>query len=202
VTASAARLERLKGFLPELPAARRKRYVEALGLSAYDAGVLCASRPVADFFEAVVRVSGRPKEAANWIANDVLGALGDAEIGASIDELPLRPHDLAELIELVVEGRVNHNAGRTVLREMMKGGRRAKELVLELGLQQVGDPAAIEAWCRAALAGREKIAADVKAGNEKAVGALIGPVMQASGGKADPKLVRATLLRLIREGGA
>jgi aspartyl-tRNA(Asn)/glutamyl-tRNA(Gln) amidotransferase subunit B len=197
----AAFLERQKGFVPELPTARRARWVASLGLSEYDAGVLGASRTMADFFEAVCRAGAPPKDAANWVANDVAALLGDAQLGrGTLDELELRPHALAELVELVAAGRLSHAAGRKVLRAMVESGKRAKDLAAELGLEQVRDAGAIEGFCREALAAKPQIAEQVRAGNEKALGALIGPALAASQGRADPQLVRETLLRLIAEG--
>jgi aspartyl-tRNA(Asn)/glutamyl-tRNA(Gln) amidotransferase subunit B len=194
-------LERQRADLPELPAARRARYVADLGLSPYDAGVLTASRALADFFEASARLAGSPKEAANWIGNQVLRHLGDPEVAAdTVDELPFKPFDLAELIGLVEAGRVSHNAGREILRAMFDRPVGALQLMRELELEQVDDAGELEAWCREALAGRPDAAADVRAGKEKALGALMGPVMQASKGRANPGAVRETLLRLIREG--
>lgn len=199
VSVDAAFLERQRSFLPELPAARRSRYRESLGLSVYDAGVLTAERAVADFFEAIVRVSGKPKEAANWVTNEVLRAFSDPEMDArSIDELKIRPNDVAEVIAFVDKGKLNNNSGRTLLRAMMKTGQRAKVLVDELGLAQVQDSGQIESWCRTALVGKDKIIADVKAGKEQALNALLGPVMKESKGSANPAIVKETLLRLIQ----
>ncbi len=201
VTVDEAFLERERALLPELPAARRARYQRELGLSEYDAGVLTADRGVADFFEATARLSGRPKDAANWIANEVLRALGDDEFAATtVDELPVRPHDLSELIALVTGGTIHTKAGRQVIREMLATGEPAGEVVARLGLEQVEDEGQLEAWCRDALVGKDAIAEDVRAGKDKALGALIGPVMQASGGKANPQKVREILKRLILEG--
>lgn len=200
ITVTESFLERQRSLLPELPAARRERYVRELGLSVYDADVLIADRAVADFFEAASRLSGRPKDAANWISNEVLRALGDAQFDAtSIDELPIKPNDLAELIQLVAKGTIHTAAARTVLREMLQSGAAASAVVERLGLEQVEDTAQLEDWCRAALLGKDAIIADVKDGKEKALGALIGPVMQASGGKANPQKVREILKRLILE---
>jgi aspartyl-tRNA(Asn)/glutamyl-tRNA(Gln) amidotransferase subunit B len=193
-------IEKQRGFLPELPAARRERYRESFGLSDYDAGVLVADRVVADFFEMAVRVSKKPKECANWITNEMLRALGEPEVGvASVDEMGMRPSDLAEMIDLIEQGAIHNNAGRQLIRAMMKTGRKAELLVEELGLAQVEDPGAIEAWCREALVGKDKIIADVRAGKTNAINALLGPVMKSSGGKANPQAVRETLLRLIGE---
>jgi aspartyl-tRNA(Asn)/glutamyl-tRNA(Gln) amidotransferase subunit B len=191
-------LEKQRGFLPELPAERRERYQKGFGLSPYDAGVLVADRGIADFFEMAARVSGKPKECANWITNEVLRAFGDPEVGVTnVDEMQMRPSDLGELIGLIEKGVIHNNAGRQLVRAMMKTGKKAELLVEDLGLAQVQDTQAIEGWCRDALAGKEKIIADVKAGKTNAINALLGPVMKTSGGKANPQVVRDTLLRLI-----
>ena len=198
LTASEAFVEEQRGYLPELPAARRERYQTQLGLSAYDAGVLTASRDVADFFEATTRLSKEPKEAANWISNEILRALAGDEVQAGlIDELPIKPFDLAELIELVGKGTLNSSGARTVLREMLKSGKAAGALVKELGLEQVQDDGQLEAWCQEALDARPEAAQQVREGKDKAIGALMGAVMQASAGKANPQKVREILLRLI-----
>jgi aspartyl-tRNA(Asn)/glutamyl-tRNA(Gln) amidotransferase subunit B len=198
-TISRERIERMRSHLPELPAARRKRYRESFGLSEYDAGVMASSRAVSDFFEAVVRHSNAPKDAANWIGNEVLALFAEATSGVkSIDELAFKPFDLAELIALVNGGQVNRPGGRAILRAMLASPKAPRELLRELGLEQVGASPELETWCREALAGKDKIVAEVRAGNDKALGALIGPVMKASGGKASPQAVRDTLLELIR----
>ena len=197
----AATLEAQRGLLPELPAARRGRYVGELGLSQYDAGVLTSERAVSDFFEATLRAGAAPKAAANWIANEVLRALGEDDVQAStFGELAFRPVELASLVALVDEGTLSNNAARKVLAHMLREGGEPRELVDALGLAQVSDSQAVEAWCREALAQRPQVAEAVRGGNEKAVGAAMGAVMGMSGGRADPGLVRQTLLRLIREG--
>jgi aspartyl-tRNA(Asn)/glutamyl-tRNA(Gln) amidotransferase subunit B len=196
-------LETQRRLLPELPAARRERYQRELGLSAYDAGVITASRDVSDFFEATARLSSQPKEACNWITNEVLRALSDDEYEATcIDELRIKPYYLSELLGLLSKGTVHSSAARQILREMLKTGKAAGELLLELGLEQVQDDGQLEGWCRDALEGREQIADQVREGNEKAIGALMGPVMQASKGKANPQKVREILLRLIQGEGS
>src|SRR5262249_27533848 len=137
-----------------------------------------------------------------WIANEVLRGLSDPEMPVkSIDEMLMKPSDLADMIALIEKGTINNNSGRKLVREMMKSGKSAKALVKELGLEQVQDTGQIEEWCRAALAGKDKIIADVKAGKEQALNALLGPVMKASKGSANPEVVKATLLRLIRASG-
>ena len=189
-----------RSALPELPARRRRRYTEDLGLTPYDAGVLTGSKDVSDFFEATIASGSSPKEAANWISNEVLRALGDEEIpGDNVVSLNVSPRGLAELISLVDEGTINNSAGRKVLRKMLVSGKDARALVEELGLQQVQDEGELEAWCREALVGKENVIADVKDGKTKALGALMGPIMKASKGRANPKRVQEILLRLIAD---
>jgi aspartyl-tRNA(Asn)/glutamyl-tRNA(Gln) amidotransferase subunit B len=196
-------LERERGTIPELPAARRARYVAELGLPEADAAVLTSERVVADFFEAAARLSQRPRECANWIQNELLRWVGGGSAPyPSFGEIPLKPFDLASVVAFVGEGRLSGQSAKKLLAEIARTGKSAKSLVQELGLEQVGDAAQIEAWCRAALAGQERIVADVRAGKAQALNALLGPVMRASGGKADAALVRATLLRLIGVAGS
>jgi aspartyl-tRNA(Asn)/glutamyl-tRNA(Gln) amidotransferase subunit B len=200
VHVDAAFLEKQRSFLPEMPALRRERYQKEMGLSPYDAGVLVADRALADFFEMAARVSKKPKECANWITNEVLRAFAEPEIGVkSVDEMLMKPADLAEMVDLIHRGVIHNNAGRQLLRAMMRTGKPAEVLVEEMGLAQVQDTGQIESWCREALAGKDKIVADVKAGKPNAINALLGPVMKASGGKANPQAVRETLLRLIEK---
>jgi aspartyl-tRNA(Asn)/glutamyl-tRNA(Gln) amidotransferase subunit B len=201
VHVDAAFIEKQRSFLPELPNSRRERYRTQMGLSAYDAGVLVSHRALADFFETAARVSKKPKECANWITNEILRAFGDPEVGvATVDEMLMKPSDLGEMIDLIEQGVISNNAGRQLLRAMMKTGRPAEVLVEELGLAQVQDTGSIEKWCRDALVGKDKIIADVKAGKPNAINALLGPVMKASGGKANPQVVRETLLAIIEKG--
>lgn len=199
VAVDGAFVERERHALPELPDARRARYVEELGLSEYDAGVLCGERAVADWFEMAARLSGRPKETANWVSNGVLRALGDDDVEAgSIDELAIKPQDVADLIAAIDAGRINKTSARDVLRHMIAKDRGVRDAIEDLGLKAV-DASELEAWCREALVGRDEVVRDVQAGKQKAIGALIGPVMQKSRGQADAQAVRATLLRLIEE---
>jgi len=197
VALDAGDVERARAGLPELPAERRARWKDELGLSSYDAGVLSATRALADFFEETARASGEPKEAANWLANDVAAALAAARVETP-GELGLTPERLAELIALVSDGALSRSGAKRVFAAMLTSDAAPERLVKELELAQVSDERTIEAWCRAALRGQERAAADVRGGEIKALGTLIGRVMKASDGRANPELVRATLLRLIK----
>ena len=202
VEIGAALLEQQRSCVPELPASRRARYAKELGIPAKEAAVLASERALADFFETAARVSGRPRECANWITNEVLRAFGDPALGIdSVDAMQMKPSDLGEMIELIERGVIHNNAGRQLVPAMMKTGKRAKELVAELGLAQVTDSGQIDRWCREALVGKDKIVADVKAGKPNAINALLGPVMKASGGKANPEVVKAKLLEILGKDG-
>ena len=191
-----AQIERERTELPEAPAARRARWQHELGLSAHDAGRLSSSRAVADLFEQTARLSGAPKEAANWIANDVAALAKTAPDGRG-DRPRLDAPRLAELIALVEKGTLSKAGAKDVLALLVERDESPAALVAELGLAQVNDAAEIEAWCRSALTEEPRAAADVRAGELKALGTLIGRVRKASGGRASPELVRATLLRLL-----
>jgi aspartyl-tRNA(Asn)/glutamyl-tRNA(Gln) amidotransferase subunit B len=188
-------LERERAALPESAGARRARWQAELGLSAYDAGVLTASRALADFFEECARLTGAPKESANWLANDVAAALRAA--GRELGETRLTPARLARLVELVRAGTLAKASARTVLGELLGGDETPDALVARLGLAAVDGGAELEGWCRAALAANAKAVADFRAGEERALGALIGAVMKASGGRASPAGVRAALGALL-----
>ena len=193
-----ALVERQRGFLPELPAARRARYQEELGLSAYDAGVLTGERATSEWFEGAVRAGAPPKAAANWVANELLGALADEDVpAADLDELPCTPRDLASLLGLIDGGELSTRGAREVFAALVRRGGDPRALVTELGLGQVSDAGEVEAWCQAAIEAKPDAAEAVRGGNDKALGALIGPAMQASHGRADPALVRQTLQRLL-----
>ncbi len=188
-----------RAALPEPPSSKKARYQRAHGLALELARVLTETRELADFYERTAELAP-PKAAANWIANDLLSALAERGLAAEdVARLGLSPERLAELVTLAEQGRLSMPSAREVLQKMIQSGRSAAELVRELGLEQVSDAGAIERWCRAALEGKEALAAEILSGNEKALGALVGPVMKASGGRANPKLVRETLLRLMRE---
>ena len=206
VTASPERVEAQRQLLPEMPVARRRRYGETWGISERDAAILTAERDVADFFEATVAAGPAHetcgRDAAKWITNDVLRALSGGGVAAtSIGELPVGPAQVARVIALVNAGEIQRKGGQLLLAELLAKGGDPDALVETIGLGAVGDDDQIRSWCRAALEGREAVAEDVRAGNEKALGALMGPVMGASGGRADPARVRELLLELIRGNG-
>ncbi|MBI5242672.1 MAG: Asp-tRNA(Asn)/Glu-tRNA(Gln) amidotransferase subunit GatB [Elusimicrobia bacterium] len=191
----AALVEKARRSLPELPAARRARLMEQYGLSDYDAGVLTAEQAAADYFEAAVKAcgAGLAKQAANWMQSELFARL-NAE-GRPLAECPVAPRLLGELVALISEGALSGRLAKEVFAKMWETRQPPKDIVERLGLAQVTDSKAVGRWVAEALAENPKAAADVKAGKERAVGALVGAVMKKSKGKANPDLVN----RLIKE---
>jgi aspartyl-tRNA(Asn)/glutamyl-tRNA(Gln) amidotransferase subunit B len=188
-------VEDLRASAPELPQMRRRRFLGDYGLPEYDAGVLTAERAVADFYEKLATSAKDPKAASNWMMQDVMRVLNERKIG--IGELPLGPEGLAELIALVKQGTINRNTGTEVFNKMLATGKSAAEIVKDEGLAQVGDSGAIEAFVDQALAANARTVEDYKGGKKAAFGRLMGEAMKASGGKANPQLVKEILLKKL-----
>jgi aspartyl-tRNA(Asn)/glutamyl-tRNA(Gln) amidotransferase subunit B len=186
-------LDAVKGDLPELPAARRRRFIEALKLPAYDAEVLTATRAIAEFFEATASAHGDAKAAANWVMGEVQARLNDASSG--IEQLRVSPKQLAGLLDLVRDGSVSNSAAKTIFAKMFESGDDAAVIADREGLRQVGDDAQLVAWIDQVLAANPDEARRFAAGEKKLLGVLVGLVMKASGGKADPKKVNQLLAK-------
>ncbi len=188
------RLEKIKTEMPQLPAAKEAKFV-ALGLSAYDAGVLTLTRHTAEYFEAVLACGVPAKAAANWITTDLMGLLHADK--KEIEQSPVSAADLAELIKLVESGKISRNQAKTVFEQMYKTGQKAAALVEKLGLSQVSDEGQLVAWAQEVIAENPKAVADFKKGNRAAVGALVGGVMKKSKGKANPRRMNEILTELL-----
>jgi len=184
--------------LPELPLARRQRFVEQYGLPAYDAEILTEERSLSDYFEsAVAGYGGEPKLVSNWMMNDVLRLL--RERGLSAGELKLRPADLAEIIQMVDQRQINAPTGKALLDKVEQTGQRPAELVASEGLGQVADAEALRALAEAVLVESPDQVAAFRAGKATLIGWFVGQVMRKSGGKADPNLARQVLEALLQE---
>ncbi len=183
--------------LPELPDARKERFMRDFGLSAYDAGVLVAERETAVFFETAA--NGRDgKTVANWVTGTLFGALNKA--GRSIGESPVSPEALGGLIDRVEDGTISGRIAKEVFDVMFETGRSADSIVEERGLRQVADRGAIEALVTRVLADNGEKAAEYRAGKTKLLGWFVGQVMQASQGKANPKAVNDALRAVLDDG--
>ncbi|MDP1858483.1 MAG: Asp-tRNA(Asn)/Glu-tRNA(Gln) amidotransferase GatCAB subunit B, partial [Gemmatimonadaceae bacterium] len=180
-----------RNALPELPAPRRMRLQGAYGLTPYDAGVLSASRAVADYFEAVTRLHGDGKAAANWIMGEVMAYLNDA--GLHIDAFRVTPAALAQLLDLVQRGTVSHSAAKKIFAVMITSDDPPLAIAERSGLTQVSDDAALIAWVDAVWREHPDETARLAAGEKKLLGVLVGLVMKQSKGRADPRKVNQLL---------
>ena len=190
-----ATVEAWRAELPELPAARRRRFVEEYGLPEYDAGVLTADRGVADYYEAAAKKSGNYKGVSNWVMGELLRALGEAGLG--IGEARITPEALAGLVGLVDRKVVNGPAAKEVFQELFERGGEPEAIVKAKGLAQVSDSGAMEAFADQAIAGNPKVVEDYKGGKESALMFLVGQVMKASRGKANPQMAMEILKRKL-----
>jgi aspartyl-tRNA(Asn)/glutamyl-tRNA(Gln) amidotransferase subunit B len=184
--------------LPELPRAKRERFVNDYGVSAYDAGVLANDLGIASYFEAAAKGARRPKSVANWILNDLQSALANA--GLSIADCPVPPAALDELVNLVEAGTISGKQAKEVFAEMFASGKTAAGIVKQTGIEQLSDAGAIEALCDEVIAANPKPVADFKAGNAASLNFLKGQVMKLSKGTANPAMVGEILERKLREG--
>ena len=182
--------------LPELPEARRARFIRGYGLPAYDAGLLTQSRGLADYFEAAAHTSGNAKAASNWIMGELLRTMKETD--TAIEQVPLAPTALAGLIQLVDRGTISGTVAKDVFATMYKSGRSAEDIVQTEGLAQNSDADALRALVRAALVASPDAVAQVRKGRNNAFGFLVGHVMKASKGKANPKLVTELLTEELR----
>ena len=184
-------LDRLRAQQPELAGAKVERYQAQYGLPAYDAGMITGQKALADFFEAMVDLGTDPKQGANWIMGEVLRALSAR--GMEAKDMPLSPATLSRLIAMVAAGRLNRNTAVKVFEAVFDSDGDVEEYVRAHGLEQVNDASAVAAAVEAAFAANPKSVADYRSGKEKAFGFLVGQVMRALKGKADPRAVNAAV---------
>jgi aspartyl-tRNA(Asn)/glutamyl-tRNA(Gln) amidotransferase subunit B len=180
----------LQSGLPELPDAKRARFMRDYGLPVYDAGVLVAEQATADFYETVAK--GRDsKLAANWVMGDFFAALN--RTGRTIDDPPVTADGLGRLLDLMADGTINGRIAKEVFEAMVETGKEPVAIVEERGLRQVTDTGAIEAMVEKVLSGNADKVAEYKSGKEKLFGFFVGQVMKAMGGKGNPALVNEVL---------
>ncbi len=186
-------IHRVRADLPELPEARKRRYVEVFGLPEHDAGLVTATRSMAEFFEDAVRLYPKPKIVSNWLVGDIAAYLNTG--GLEIEDLAVRPAHLAELLQLMDAGTLSGRLAKEVLEEMLKTGHAPGEIVRERGLVQISDEAMLIQMVEGVIAEHPGPVADVRAGKDKAVAFLIGQVMKKTRGRANPEMVN----RLLRD---
>ena len=190
-------IERIRGDMPELPEAMRQRF-ESLGLSAYDAAAVTASLEIARYFEGTLQVAGnaQAKQAANWIMGDLSARLNRE--GLDIDAAPVSPEQLGGLIARIADQTISNAIGKKVFDALWQGqGKSADEIIETQGLKQITDTGAIEALVDEVIAANPGNVAEFKAGKEKALNALVGQIMKAAKGKANPQQVNDLLKKKL-----
>jgi aspartyl-tRNA(Asn)/glutamyl-tRNA(Gln) amidotransferase subunit B len=189
-------IESVRKAMPPLPSEKLRRYRDDLGLSEYDARVLITDPDVARYFEECVALSNDAKASANWITSELFGLMKG---GADINAVKVRPTHIAELIKLVQSGTLNFRGAREVLAKQYESPRPASEIILELGLVQVSDRSELKSVMKRALDANPKAVADLKAGKQKAAGAILGFVMRETKGRANPQVLNEILEELLKE---
>jgi aspartyl-tRNA(Asn)/glutamyl-tRNA(Gln) amidotransferase subunit B len=187
-------IDDLKSRLPELPDAKKTRFIQDYGLSVYDAGVLVAEQATALFYETVAR-DRDPKLAANWVTGDFFAALN--RTGRTIEDPPVSAERLGALLDLVRDNTINGKIAKDVFETMVETGKDPAVIVDEKGLRQVTDTGAIDAAVDKIIAANPDKVAEFKSGKDKLFGFFVGQVMKAMQGKANPALVNETLKRRL-----
>jgi aspartyl-tRNA(Asn)/glutamyl-tRNA(Gln) amidotransferase subunit B len=184
-------IEAIRQTLPELPDDKRARFISTYKLSEYDAGLLTINRELADYFEACLQHFNNPKEVSNWITGPLLGLLKSQDL--DIEESPIAPVMLAELLGLIQDGTISNKIAKTVFDTMAETGKTPKKIVSEKGLTQITDSAALETIVQAVISRSEKEVTAYKKGKTKLMGYFVGQVMRETKGKANPKIVNEIL---------
>ncbi len=188
-------IEDVQKGLPELPLEKRERFVSQYQIPPYDAGVLTASRALADYYEEVVKLSGQPKIASNWVMGDVLRFLNEEK--RDIRECPIKPSALAEMIGLIGKGTISGKMAKELIEEMYKSGKPPEAIIKEKGMVQITDEGQLTEAIAAVIAANPEQLAQYRAGKEKLFGFFVGQVMKATKGKANPQLINDLLKKML-----
>ena len=190
-------VEEVRAEMPELPDAKRARFLREYGITSYDAEVLSATRALADYFEAAVRAGAPEKAAANWISTELLRWLNEA--GKAIEDCPVSPVALAELLAKIESAEITAATGKKVFATMFDTGKRAADIISAEGMAQISDAGAIEKIARAVVAKNAENTAKYRAGNEGVFKFFVGQVMKETRGQANPQVVNDVLKRVLAE---
>ena len=193
VLVETAWIDAIRAALPELPDARRRRFIAQYGLSEYDAALLTQSAATAAYFEATAADAGNAKAASNWIMGELTRKMN--ELGVAIDSVPIPPAALAGLIRLVDSGTISGPTAKDVFEKMYGSGRSAADIVAAEGLGRIDDEGAVEASVRTVLAANADAVAQYRAGKRQTFGYLVGQVIKSMSGKANPALVNTIVRR-------
>ncbi|HEX8948988.1 MAG TPA: Asp-tRNA(Asn)/Glu-tRNA(Gln) amidotransferase GatCAB subunit B, partial [Dissulfurispiraceae bacterium] len=189
-------VEGIRAAIPELPDAKRARFVSGYGLPEYDADLLSSEKAVADWFEAAVKAGGQSKAVSNWMMGELMRLLN--EENRPVEECPVSPERLAGMLALIDNGTISGKIAKTVFDEMYRTGKDAGEIVKEKGLVQVSDSGAIEKAIDEVLGRHAKEVERYRAGEEKLLGFFVGQVMKATKGKANPQMLNDLLKKKLQ----
>ena len=188
-------IEELRKEIPELPDTKSKRYMDELGLSVVDAQNIASDASMAEYFEKALSVSNSPKKTANWLLSELMGRLNESQM--SIVKCQLSPENLGRLVKLIEEGAISNKIAKDIFSEVYEGDLDPEKVVEEKGLKVMSDTGELEKICQEVIDRNPVIVADFKGGKEKAIGGLVGQVMGATKGSANPKMVNEILRKLL-----
>jgi len=189
-------IEEIKRTMPELPHQRLERLLSQYGISEYEAKIFVQHKELGDFFEEAVKAFNEPKMIANWLLNDLLGLLNEKQI--PLEDSPVSPEGLAELVKLIKENVISTKIGKEVIKEMVETGKSASQIVEEKGLKQITDEGAIRKIVEEVLSRFPSEVERFRQGEEKLLGFFVGQVMKETKGKANPKLVNQILREVLK----
>ncbi|MFQ5852126.1 MAG: Asp-tRNA(Asn)/Glu-tRNA(Gln) amidotransferase subunit GatB, partial [Candidatus Binatia bacterium] len=194
-------IQEIKAGLPELPEARRERFVSQYALPIYDAELLTSRKDVADYYEAALKVHPNPKAISNWVMGDLFRVIKARRLDENLRILswPIPPQHLAEMVRMVDEGKISGKMAKLLFEEMLDTGESPEDIVRERGLEQVTDLSSIEKAVDQVLTAHSQQVSDYRAGKEKVFGFLVGQVMKATQGKANPHMVNETLRKKLAD---
>ena len=188
-------ITQIRESLPELPVAKRERFIREYQIPAYDAGVLTADKALALYYEDVVRLCGKPKQASNWVMGDVLRFLNEGK--RDIRQCPISARSLADMINLIEEGTISGKMAKDIVEDMYHTGKPPQDIIREKGLVQITDEGELTKTIAAIIDAHPGQLADYRGGREKLFGFFVGQVMKATQGKANPQLVNNLLKKML-----
>ena len=190
-------IENIRKNLPELPENRKQRYLEEYHLTEKGANILTASKYLSDFFEEAIKICNNPKAVCNWLMSDVARILNEKEMEP--DEIPFKPEELAELIELIEKGTISSKIAKDVLDKMFENPEKPSKIIKDNGWVQISDEGAIKAIVQKIIDANPQSVQDFKSGKEKALGFLVGQAMKETKGKANPQMLNKMFLEELKK---
>jgi len=194
-------IEEIRSGLPELPEARRSRFVSQHTLPLYDAELLTSRRDVADYYEAAIKVHSNPKAISNWVMGDLFRVIKERKLDQQlhISAWPIPPEHLAEMVRMIDQGKISGKIAKTLFEELLDSGESPEKIVREKGLEQVSDLSSIEMAIDQVLAAHSQQVSAYRSGKEKVLGFLVGQIMKATKGKANPQIANEILKKKLQE---